>query len=59
MSFLDCILESHADGFVATSNDPWGPTGTQMAEIAQLTYNSYVARPSTSKQDENTDTVAI
>ncbi|KAF3761539.1 hypothetical protein M406DRAFT_74489 [Cryphonectria parasitica EP155] len=24
----------------ATSNDPWGPTGTQMAEIAQLTYNS-------------------
>lgn len=25
----------------ATSNDPWGPTGTQMSEIAQLTYNSY------------------
>ncbi|KAI1104924.1 ENTH-domain-containing protein [Jackrogersella minutella] len=24
----------------ATSNDPWGPTGTQMSEIAQLTYNS-------------------
>ncbi|TPX18876.1 uncharacterized protein E0L32_011428 [Thyridium curvatum] len=24
----------------ATSNDPWGPTGTQMAEIAQLTFNS-------------------
>ncbi|KAG6861344.1 hypothetical protein C0995_001323 [Termitomyces sp. Mi166 len=23
----------------ATSNDPWGPTGTQMNEIAQLTYN--------------------
>jgi len=24
----------------ATSNDPWGPTGTQMSEIAQLTYGS-------------------
>ncbi|GKT65853.1 ENTH domain-containing protein [Colletotrichum tofieldiae] len=24
----------------ATSNDPWGPTGTQMSEIAQLTYNT-------------------
>lgn len=24
----------------ATSNDPWGPTGTQMSEIAQLTYAS-------------------
>ncbi|KAK3945609.1 putative enth domain-protein [Diplogelasinospora grovesii] len=24
----------------ATSNDAWGPTGTQMSEIAQLTYNS-------------------
>ncbi|KAL2015757.1 hypothetical protein VTK56DRAFT_4867 [Thermocarpiscus australiensis] len=24
----------------ATSNDPWGPTGSQMSEIAQLTYNS-------------------
>ena len=23
----------------ATSNDPWGPTGTQMNEIAQMTYN--------------------
>ncbi|KAL0577183.1 hypothetical protein V5O48_004822 [Marasmius crinis-equi] len=23
----------------ATSNDPWGPSGTQMNEIAQLTYN--------------------
>lgn len=26
----------------ATSNDSWGPTGTQMSEIAQLTYNAYV-----------------
>ncbi|SPN97259.1 related to clathrin binding protein ENT2 [Cephalotrichum gorgonifer] len=24
----------------ATSNDTWGPTGTQMSEIAQLTYNA-------------------
>lgn len=27
----------------ATSNDPWGPSGTQMNEIAQMTYNQYVA----------------
>lgn len=26
----------------ATSNDPWGPSGTQMNEIAQMTYNQYV-----------------
>lgn len=26
----------------ATSNDPWGPSGTLMNEIAQLTYNEYV-----------------
>jgi epsin len=26
----------------ATSNDPWGPSGTQMNELAQLTYNQYV-----------------
>ena len=30
----------------ATSNDPWGPSGTQMNEIAQLTYNQSVAAPS-------------
>ncbi len=24
---------------IATSNDPWGPTGTDMSEIAQLTFN--------------------
>ncbi|SGZ30709.1 BQ5605_C049g12438 [Microbotryum silenes-dioicae] len=23
----------------ATSNDPWGPSGTQMSEIAALTFN--------------------
>jgi epsin len=27
---------------LATSNDSYGPTGTQMSEIAQLTYNAYV-----------------
>ena len=26
----------------ATSNDPWGPYGTQMNEIAQMTYNQFV-----------------
>ena len=26
----------------ATSNDPWGPSGTQMNELAQLTYNQLV-----------------
>ena len=26
----------------ATSNDPWGPSGTQMNELAQLTYNQCV-----------------
>ncbi|KAK4692073.1 epsin, partial [Lecanoromycetidae sp. Uapishka_2] len=25
----------------ATSNDPWGPTGTEMSEISQLTFNGY------------------
>jgi len=25
----------------ATSNDPWGPTGTDMADIAKITYNRY------------------
>lgn len=25
--------------YTATSNDPWGPTGTDMAEIAALTFN--------------------
>jgi len=26
----------------ATSNDPWGPSGTQMNELAQLSYNQFV-----------------
>ena len=29
----------------ATSNDPWGPSGTQMNEIAQLTYNQLSVCP--------------
>jgi hypothetical protein len=29
----------------ATSNDPWGPSGTQMNEIAQMTYNQQVSFP--------------
>jgi hypothetical protein len=29
----------------ATSNDPWGPSGTQMNEIAQMTYNQFVLTP--------------
>ncbi|KAG6816897.1 hypothetical protein H0H87_001850 [Tephrocybe sp. NHM501043] len=28
----------------ATSNDPWGPSGTQMNEIAQMTYNHALQR---------------
>lgn len=31
--------------FSATSNDPWGPTGTEMSEIAQLTFNGYSHHP--------------
>ncbi|ETR97222.1 ENTH-domain-containing protein [Trichoderma reesei RUT C-30] len=33
---------SHAQVKVreATSNDPWGPTGTQMSEIAQMTFST-------------------
>lgn len=27
----------------ATSNDPWGPSGSQMNELAQLSYNQYVS----------------
>ena len=27
----------------ATSNDPWGPSGTQMNELAQLSYNQSVS----------------
>ena len=30
-------------GCTATSNDPWGPTGTDMADIAKITYNRSAA----------------
>jgi epsin len=30
----------------ATSNDPWGPVGSDMAEIAQITFNKYAESPS-------------
>ncbi|KAL8978600.1 MAG: hypothetical protein Q9205_005849 [Flavoplaca limonia] len=30
---------SNTDRVKATSNDPWGPTGTDMSEIARLTFN--------------------
>jgi hypothetical protein len=29
----------HELTFTATSNDPWGPVGSDMAEIAQITFN--------------------
>ena len=32
-------LKGIADDVIATSNDPWGPTGTDMSEIAALTFN--------------------
>lgn len=34
------ILGSHANDAIclATSNDPWGPTGTDMSEIAAMTF---------------------
>ena len=33
-----------AKSLEATSNDPWGPTGTDMGEIARLTFNESVYR---------------
>jgi hypothetical protein len=36
----------------ATSNDPWGPTGTDMADIAKITYNrSAASMPSACSQN--------
>jgi epsin len=31
---MEAVLTS-----AATSNDPWGPVGSDMAEIAQITFN--------------------
>ena len=44
------VIRNYAKGYSyvqamvcdATSNDPWGPSGTQMNEIAQMTYNTFV-----------------
>ena len=33
----------------ATSNDPWGPSVTQMEKIAQMTYNRFVPLPRESR----------
>lgn len=38
---LSRIFEMSTDSILATSNDPWGPTGTEMSEIAQMTFSSY------------------
>jgi len=47
----------------ATSNDPWGPSGTQMNEIAQMTYNQYVSlhasRNSSSTNTACTETILL
>ena len=46
VSFLCCcychsvILLFRVLTYTATSNDPWGPTGTDMAEIAAMTFGS-------------------
>ena len=37
------VLQSTlVDPAQATSNDPWGPTGTEMSEIATMTFNRHV-----------------
>ena len=38
-SQFDECSQTGTKNHVATSNDPWGPTGTDMAEIAALTFN--------------------
>jgi len=35
------LANTGSDCLIATSNDPWGPTGTDMADIAKITYNRY------------------
>lgn len=43
------VMHSHTKSdalaliLAATSNDPWGPVGSDMAEIAQITFNKYVS----------------
>jgi hypothetical protein len=36
---VDLLNWLHALTVSATSNDPWGPVGSDMAEIAQITFN--------------------
>lgn len=36
---LYCSSDTQVKVRDATSNDPWGPSGTQMNELAQLSYN--------------------
>ena len=33
LHFANCAI------WIATSNDPWGPVGSDMAEIAQMTFS--------------------
>lgn len=33
------LRHAQTNAIAATSNDPWGPVGSDMAEISQLTYN--------------------
>lgn len=37
--FIDIMMWFQVKVREATSNDPWGPSSTLMAEIADLTYN--------------------
>ena len=42
MVCFECLIHYHSlrlTSSLATSNDPWGPTGTEMSEIAQMTFN--------------------
>ena len=40
MTILSPLVKKLADALIAaTSNDAWGPSGGEMTEIAQMTYN--------------------
>ena len=38
-NFFKRYSEAEVKAREATSNDPWGPTGVQLSEISDLTYN--------------------
>ena len=38
-NYLKGYTDTQIKAREATSNDPWGPSGAQMAELAQLSYN--------------------